>query len=268
MGLAPFLACRLVALDKCPGVCPIGIGDTVRRIMAKAVLEITRVDIQDAAGSVQLCAGQISGCEAAVHFVHENFHLENTEAALLVDATNAFNSLNRMSALHNIQLLCPSIAKILINCYRASTKLFIDGDILCSQEGTTQGDPLGMPMYALATIPLIKNLNSSVNQTWYADDAAATGKILDLRSWWNDLSEKGPSYGYHVNASKTWLVVKKEFFSHAEKIFADTKVKITSEGHPHLGAPLGTPGYVSQYVSEKVEQWAEELNLLSSIAGA
>ena len=62
MGLAPFLACRVIALDKCPGVRPIGIGDTARCIIAKGVLEITRLDIQDAAGSVQLCAGQISGC--------------------------------------------------------------------------------------------------------------------------------------------------------------------------------------------------------------
>ena len=37
-----------------------------------------------------------------------------------------------------------------------------------------QGDPLAMPMYALATIPLIKKLNcylDDVSQVWYADDA-------------------------------------------------------------------------------------------------
>ena len=71
-GLAPFLACRLIALDKCPGVCPIGIGDTARRIIAKAVLAVIREDVQDTASSAQLCAGQISGCEAAVHSVRES----------------------------------------------------------------------------------------------------------------------------------------------------------------------------------------------------
>ena len=43
-------------------------------------------------------------------------------------------------------------------------------------------------------------------------------------------------------------------------------MKITSEGGPHLGAPLGSPEYVSQYVSEKVQQWSKELKLLSAIA--
>ena len=60
----------------------------------------------------------------------------------------------------------------------------------------------------------------------------------------------GPSYGYHANALKTWLVVKKEFQPLAES----TQVQITSEGHPHLGTPLGTPDYVSQYVSDKVHR--------------
>ena len=65
--IAPLLACRLIALNKNSGVCSVGIGDTARRIIAKAILTITRVGIQEAAGSLQLSAGQISGIEAAVY---------------------------------------------------------------------------------------------------------------------------------------------------------------------------------------------------------
>ena len=85
----------------------------------------------------------------------EAFLKEETEAVLLVDASNAFNSLNREAALHNIRYLCPILSTILINIYREATDLFVDGIVLASKEGTTQGDPLAMPMYALATIPLI-----------------------------------------------------------------------------------------------------------------
>ena len=60
----------MIALDKNPRVCPIEIGEigeTVQCIIAKAVLTVIGEDIQSAAGSLQLCAGQGDGGEAAVH---------------------------------------------------------------------------------------------------------------------------------------------------------------------------------------------------------
>ena len=78
-----------------------------------------------------------------------------TEAALLVDATNAFNSINRQSALHNINVLCPTLAHVLVNMYRHPVRLFVPGSgEISSTEGTTQGDPLAMAMYAIAITPL------------------------------------------------------------------------------------------------------------------
>ena len=62
VGLAPLLSCRLIALDKNPGVRLIGIGEIARRIIVKAVLYTIGGDIQEAAGSIQLCTGQTSGC--------------------------------------------------------------------------------------------------------------------------------------------------------------------------------------------------------------
>ena len=266
---APLTACCLIALDKNPGMRPIGIGDTARRIIAKAILIIIRQDILEAAGSLQLCVGQISGAEAAVHSVRTLFQRDETEATLLIDANNAFNSLNRQTALQNIQRLCPSLATVLINTYRAPSELYIDGKVLLSQEGTTQGDPLAMPMYAIATIPLIHDLNrklNDINQVWYADDASATGKIEGLRKWWDHINIQGPKFGYFPNASKTWLVTKKHHLSNATSAFADTAVRVTSDGRPYLGAPLGTDEYTEAFVTSKVQHWASELDILISIA--
>ena len=67
--------------------------------------------------------------------------------------------------------------------------LFIDGNHILSQEGTTQGDPLAMAMYAIGTLPLIHKLQGEgdVTQAWYADDASAGGRTPDLRVWWDSL---------------------------------------------------------------------------------
>ena len=49
-------------------------------------------------------------------------------------------------------------------------ELFVDGESIFSTEGTTQGDPMGMPMYALGVMPLIHKLNThSITQIWYAE---------------------------------------------------------------------------------------------------
>ena len=93
--------------------------------------------------------------------------------------------------MHNIRRLCPPIATILINLYRSPTELFVDGDVILSQEGTTQGDPLAMPMYGLATIPLIRSLDGLCKQIWYTDDSAATGTIEQLHAWWNRSAAEG-----------------------------------------------------------------------------
>ena len=94
-GLSSFVACRLIALDKNPGVRPIGIGETVRHLIAKAILSIIHDNIQAAAGPLQLCAGQLSGREVAVHSMRQLDLSPEVEADVLVDASNAFNSLNR-----------------------------------------------------------------------------------------------------------------------------------------------------------------------------
>ena len=73
---------------------PIGVGEIVRRIISKAVLFVIKSDVLEAAGTLQLCAGHEAGCEAAIHSMHRIFHDATTEAVLLVDANNAFNSLN------------------------------------------------------------------------------------------------------------------------------------------------------------------------------
>ena len=57
-------SCRLIALSKNPGVRPISIGVAVRRIVHKAILTVTKGDVQDAVGTRQLCAGPLlSGIE-------------------------------------------------------------------------------------------------------------------------------------------------------------------------------------------------------------
>ena len=202
--------------------------------------------------------------------MHLAFKGKEIEGALLVDATNAFNSINRQTALHNIGVICPSIAQVLLNTYQAPVRCVIPGNgEISSSDGTTQGDPLAMAMYALAVRPLIDRLKSNspdVKQVWYADDATGAASCSELRAWWDDLLVQGKGFGYHPNASKTHLVVKAQFLEKAKELFAGTNVNITTQGKRHLGAAIGSKNFTEYYVKVKVKTWIQELKQLSEIA--
>ena len=111
-------------LDKNPGLRPIGVGgEILRRIAGKVVVCVIREDIISSVGSFQVCAGHEARCEAAIHAMHHIFEEEATDAVLLINASNAFNSINRKAFLHNISVVCPEIAVYVQNCYSISSRL-------------------------------------------------------------------------------------------------------------------------------------------------
>lgn len=93
-----FMAGCLIDLDKGPGVCPIGIGELWQILFAKTMLHITGSEATHACGIDQLCAGLSSGVEGGIGTAHHLIEQQNNEeywGFLLVDATNAFNLINR-----------------------------------------------------------------------------------------------------------------------------------------------------------------------------
>ena len=98
-------------------------------------MRIVKYDLQDSVGSIQLCAGQDAGCEAAVHAMEQVFANEDTEAMILVDA---FNCLNRQVTLLNCGTVCPALSHILINTYRNNSQLFVDGQCILSYQKKVQ----------------------------------------------------------------------------------------------------------------------------------
>ena len=63
------MACRLVALDKRPGVCPVKIRETLCRALAKLVMRAAEDQVKTACEDLQMCAGLKTGIEGATHAV-------------------------------------------------------------------------------------------------------------------------------------------------------------------------------------------------------
>ena len=63
------MSCCLVALDKQPGLRPVGIGEMLHRALTKLVMRAAGDQAKTACGNLQLCEGLKAGIEGATHAV-------------------------------------------------------------------------------------------------------------------------------------------------------------------------------------------------------
>ena len=213
------MASRLIALDKCPGVRPIGIGKALRHVLGKVVALVTRADLEEVCGADLLCSCLRAGMEGAIHAVKELSDLNCDLGWGLLHEKNAFNSLNRVAALWNTRVLWLHCSRFLFNTYCGYAALFLQGssDYLLSEEEVTQGDPLSMMLHAVAILSLIHLLKNPKRwtQNWYADDSACVATLPSLHAWFSQLLSRGPAFGYLPQPAKTVLVVGPTYVNQA-----------------------------------------------------
>jgi hypothetical protein len=183
------MAGHLVALDKCPGVRPIGVGETWWRLTTKATLLISGCDAKERCGMHQHCATLEAGIGGGIHAIGElwrQYEEEEEWGFMFVDAANTFMELNWTAILWTIQHEWPSGARFAFNCYpHWATGAVIRGKggtvvLIFSKEGVTQGDPLSIFGYGIGILSLIRRLKieiPAVKQPWYANDAGAGGQL-------------------------------------------------------------------------------------------
>ena len=112
------------------------------------------------------------------------------------------------------------------NCFSVPSHLFVlGGTEISSSEGTTQGDTLTMPVYAIGITPLLEILKpetsdvTTLKHVVFADELGGASDLLELRRWWGNIVNCGPKLGYNPNASK---------------VVADCKTRSSDEGMRNL----------------------------------
>uniref|UniRef100_A0A1X7TMQ9 Reverse transcriptase domain-containing protein n=1 Tax=Amphimedon queenslandica TaxID=400682 RepID=A0A1X7TMQ9_AMPQE len=73
-------------------------------------------------------------------------------------------------------------------------------------------------------------------------------------------------FGYNVNPSKSWLLVKPSVLGRARLIFGDTSINLTTNGYKYLGSPIRSHKFVHDCIRTTVSEWVIQLESLSSIA--
>jgi hypothetical protein len=271
---------RLIALDKQPGVRPIGIKDSACRLMSKVMVELTKEEAAKACGTDQLCAGLEAGCEAACHWATMDWDKLCDTAdfgSLLIDAKNAFNEVNRYLALWNIRHLWPSASRYMHNLYKHQSTLLVRDSLagechrLDSAEGMVQGCPMAMLGFAVGLLPMVRKLKEEaeelhLGQSFYADDGLGSGNLEALERWYDKLCDLGKPYGYIPQPAKCMIVTK--FPDTARDLFVQKGFRPENivAGARYLGGFVGDAELRKEFVREKVASLVSLLEEVANVA--
>ena len=76
------------------------------------------------------------------------------------------------------------------------------------------------------------------------------GSFENLQKWWDLLEQEGGQFGYHVKASKSYIIVKEKYQDNDKQTFQSSKITITTEGHRCLGSVIGSKTFKENYIKE------------------
>ena len=113
---------------------------------------------------------------------------------------------------------------------------------------------------------IISNNIGNLIHVAFPDDLTGVDKTHELIEWWKNVLYYGPYLGYYVNVSKSWLIMKEEYIEIPNETFRDYNIKITTDGHRHRGALVGSNENKEEFVIAKVPEWAKQLEVQTNFA--
>ena len=240
--VVPFIyGASLFALSKANAdVRPIAVGCVYRRLVGKIAARYGFSQLKDFFYPHQMGVGAPKGAETIVHTVRNRLlsNLENDRpfVMLKVDFKNAFNTIRRDVVLCEMQNQAPPLFPFMWQMYSTSTNLFYGENVIASNEGMQQGDPMGPLGFSLAINTLVTKLKTGLN-CWYLDDGCLLGDLQEIETDFNTILESQNDFGLTVNTSKCEIFDPFCERTDMSGIFHDTRVLSTTTA-TLLGSPI------------------------------
>lgn len=270
--IAPYLCgAPLLAINKKNNdVRPIAVGEILRRLVAKCLCSHTKAKANSFLAPLQLGVGVRGACEAIVHafnsLVESLSPSCNPIAILLIDISNAFNSVNRSRLLSEVARHFPELLPWVKFCYAQPSHLLFGDKRILSSSGIQQGDPLSTLLFSLTIHPVLSRLaekySSLAANVWYLDDGSVAGDPSMLCSYLRDFVRAVEEIDLKVNFSKCEVWAPHG----ADLSIFPPEVSRRRHGLEILGAPISLSGeFSNEVVSNRVFKAITVINKLHEL---
>ena len=266
--ITPYLcgATLLASKKKNGGHRPIAVGEVLRRLVSKCLASITRHQALHLLPPLQLGVGVKGGCEAIIHATNNLISslCDDDHWTLLLDFTNAFNSISRQAMFMEFRHHLPGLSAWMESCYSSQPLLIFGQETILSCCGVQQGDPLGPLGFALTLHPIVQRIRDEVSglslNAWYLDDGTLVGSPRDLSAALNMVESEGHSIGLHLNRSKSLLYIPSTSDPSLSPL--PPEIPVAREGFCLLGCPIGPPAFCDEVLQGRVRKIRESLERL------
>ena len=267
---ASLLPCR----KKKGGLRPIAVGEVLRRLVSKCLSRAVQQEAHDVLTPLQVGVGVKHGCEAVVHATSQIMNDPSIPPddrwVLLVDFSNAFNTIDRAAMFRETRSRIPTLAAWMECCYGNQPLLLLGHETISSCSGVQQGDPLGPLGFALTLQPILEKIKAEVPDlllnSWYLDDGTLCGSPSDLAAALHIIEAEGPPLGLHPNRAKSLLFVPPGADASINPL--PSSIPISQTGFTLLGCPLGPPSYCEEVFQRRVDKVKEALSRLTDLSDA
>ena len=269
----------LIALHKpggSPGdVRPIAMGEVYRKLTSSLLVTKSQQKIDTILGKLQLGVGIKCGVEKIIHLTSAWFS-QNAGDIVLIDFSNAFNSVSRDVAFDNFKTRLPELYPYVHAIYGDVPSLWFNLEnnysSISSSQGAQQGDPLGPLLFALATIPWLEDLQRQLHDGFvqaYIDDITQLASFEAQCRAIQSLRTLAPKYGLAINFRKFKILqgrcgsaelaaTRRQHYQQLCPGILDSNIVTNPEddqsypadayGLEILGSPVGSPAFVRNYL--------------------
>ena len=186
---------------------------------------------------------------------------------LLIDFSNAFNSVSREHMFRETRASLPGLSSWVECCYSTESHLLFGDYSLLNCCGVQQGDPLGPLCFALTLQPIVERIKREVPSllcnAWYLDDGTLCGTPQDLAAALKIVEEEGPLRGLHLNRHKSLLYIPPGDDLGNNPLPQD--IPVTSSGFCLLGVPLGSSCFCESSALDRVGKIQSALRRLGDL---